>query len=212
MQIHSNHPINYLVPLNTKDGICIDIGGNMGQFTLLYHKHFSKMHVYEPQTECYEIIKKNCEGLTNITIFDEAVFHTSNLQVDLISHSTFDSGSVAVKTDIIQIKEWKEDIIVDSKCKTISLADIIERAGGYVDYMKIDCENSEYYLLMNNDLSKIKYIGMELHHQMGKDNFDNLVNHILKYFNNPLNTLLEHGYGNNIEVLFESKYITDKLI
>lgn len=73
--------------------------------------------------------------------------------------------------------------------------------------MKIDCENSEYHLLMNKDLSKIKYIGVELHHQMGKKNFDDLVNHILKYFNNVHNANLNYHRGANIEVLFESKFL-----
>jgi phosphosulfolactate synthase (CoM biosynthesis protein A) len=64
--------------------------------------------------------------------------------------------------DIITVKEWTTHI-VDSSCKTISLEDIVERSGDYVDYMKIDCENSEYHLLMNKDLSKIKYMSIELH-------------------------------------------------
>jgi hypothetical protein len=68
--------------------------------------------------------------------------------------------------------------------------------------MKIDCENSEYHLLMNKDLSKIKYIGMELHGQMGETNFYQLVNHILKYFKS--NNYLGYPYGYNIEVFFES--------
>ena len=122
----------------------------------------------------------------------------------MVSHSNFDSGSVAIKDDIITVKEWTENI-VNSNCKTISLEDIIERSGGFIDYMKIDCENSEYYLLMNKDLSKIKYIGMELHWQMRKDNFDKLVNHILKYFKS--NDNLNYQIGNNIEVFFESIYL-----
>ena len=120
-----------------------------------------------------------------------------------MSHSNFDSGSVAIEDDIIHEKQWTTNI-VDNNCKTISLEDIIKRVGGYIDYMKIDCENSEYHLLMNKDLSNIKYMGIELHWQMGKDNFEKLTNHILKYFktNDNLN------YRNhNIEVFLESKFL-----
>ncbi len=162
--------------------------------------------MYEPQKKCYEIIKSNIANYTNVSVFDEAVFHTSNLTVNLSSHMSLDSGSVSVKDDIIQVKEWT-DVLVDTNCKTISLEDILQRIGGYIDYMKIDCETGEYHLLMDKDLSKIKYIGIELHWQLGKDNFDRLVNHILKYFNNTNNYNLNYPHGYNIEVFFESKHI-----
>ena len=201
-QIYSIHLGNYFVPESVKNGVSVDIGGNTGQFALKYKDVFSKIHVYEPQKECYAIIKKNIEGISNISVFDEAVFHTSGKYVNLMSHHSLDSGSVAIQDDIINVKEWTEQI-VDNQCKTISLEDIVERAGGSVDYMKVDCENSEYHLLLNKDLSKIRYLAIELHWQMGKDNFDRLVAYILTYFNTVSNDSLHYGY--NIEVLFESK-------
>ena len=79
MQIHSTHLGNYFVPLSIKDGICVDIGGNTGQFSLKYKNFFSLIHIYEPQKECYEIIKNNVKELVNIHVFDEAVFYESNL-------------------------------------------------------------------------------------------------------------------------------------
>jgi FkbM family methyltransferase len=205
-QIHSCHLGNYHVPLDVKNGICIDIGGNTGQFTLKYSNFFKEIHIYEPQKECYEIIKKNISSLNNIKLYNEAVFHSSNLSVNLVSHSNYDSGSVAVDDEIIKVKEWTSNI-VDNNCKTISLEDIIKRAGDYdyIDYMKIDCENSEYHLLMEKDLSKIKYMGIEIHCQMGKENFEKLTNHILKYF--KTNDNLNYQKYNNIEVFFESKFL-----
>jgi FkbM family methyltransferase len=206
MQKHSIHLGNYHVPQNAINGVCVDVGGNTGQFSIKHNDFFKTIHVYEPQKECYEIIKSNIANYTNVSVFDEAVFHTSNLFVNLSSHFNLDSGSVSVADDIIQVKEWT-DVLVDTNCKTISLEDILQRAGGYIDYMKIDCETSEYHLLMDKDLSKIKYIGIELHWQLGKDNFERLVNYILKYFNNIHNANLNYPQGYNIEVFFESKYI-----
>lgn len=40
---------------------------------------------------------------------------------------------------------------------------------------------------------------------MGKDNFDKLINHILKYFKS--NDDLTYQTGNNIEVFFESRIL-----
>ena len=205
-QIHSIHLGNYTVPLNVKNGICIDIGGNTGQFSLKYKDFFKQIHIYEPQQECYQIMQKNISKFDNITLFNEAVYHSSNLFIQLVSHANLDSGSVAIKDDIIQIKEWTENL-VDTNCKTISLEDIIKLAGGYVDYMKVDCENSEYHLLMNKDLSMIKYMGIELHWQMCMDNFNKLIQHICKYFNCKSNISLEYPLGYNIELLFESNQL-----
>jgi FkbM family methyltransferase len=201
MQIHSIHCGEYIVPECVKNGVAVDIGGNTGQFSLKYKDFFNKIYIYEPQKECYEIIAKNINGIPNIILFEEAVFHTSNMYVNLVSHHSMDSGSVSVKDDIINVKEWTEDIV--NECKTISLEDVMKRAGGRVDYMKVDCENSEYHFFMNKDLSNINYLGIELHWQMGKENFDRLVSYILRFFDLVSNNCLD--YGGNMDVLFKSK-------
>lgn len=203
-QIHSNHLGNYYVPADCRNGNCVDIGGNTGCFTLKYVDFFKTIHIYEPQTECYDIIKNRTNNFQNIHLFKEAVYHTSNASVNLISHKNLDSGSVAVQSDIINVTEWTDNII-DYNCKTINLEDITERIGGSIDYLKVDCETSEYNFLIDKDLSKIRYMGIELHWQMGKDNFDKLVSHILKFFDNPHNANLSYPNGQNIEVFFQSK-------
>lgn len=138
-------------------------------------------------------------------LFNEAVFDKSNEEMELISHPNMDSGSVCLNNDKIKVKEWTSNIV--NKCKTISLEDILIRVGGTIDYMKIDCETSEYNLLYNKDLSFIKHMGIELSWQVGEENFNNLVNHILKYFNNVYNYNLTWTIGCNIEAYFVSKYL-----
>jgi len=205
MQIHSAHLGNYFVPETCKDGKCVDIGGNTGEFSLKYKDFFSTIHIYEPQEECYQIIRNNTVHIPNIVLFKEAVFHTSNKELSLVSHHNLDSDSVAIQSDIIVLPEWTSNII--NTCKSISIEDILYRIGGSIDYLKVDCETSEYHLLMDKDLSNIKYMGIELHWQMGKTNFDTLVNHILKYFNNISNHDLSYPNGYNIEVFLQNKTI-----
>ena len=203
-QNYTSHLGNYIVPLNTQDGICVDIGGNTGQFSLKYANFFKVIHIYEPQEKCYEIIKESINSHTNLILFKEAVYNKSGEHKYLISHNNLDSGSVALDTDKIEVKEWTNNIV--DKCITISLEDILNRVGGIIDYIKIDCETSEYNLLYNKDLRNIKYMGIELHWQLGETNFNNLVSHILKYFDNPYNYDLSYP-KQNIEVLFVSKYL-----
>jgi hypothetical protein len=73
-----------------------------------------------------------------------------------------------------------------------------------IDYIKIDCETSEYSFLMNKNLSKLRYIGVELHHHIGLDRYNELLNWIKKTHD------LIHGddtymFGYNKEVLFKLK-------
>jgi FkbM family methyltransferase len=204
MQKHSVHLGNYIVPDGARGGVCVDIGGNTGQFALKYRDFFRLIHIYEPQRECFNIIKNNIAPFPQIAVFDKAVYHTSGKNLTLVSHFNCDSGSVAALTDIIQVKEWTTNI-VDMSCETVSLEEIMNRCGGVVDYMKIDCETSEYHFLYGKDLSNIKYMGIELHWQMGRENFERLVGHILKYFDIAPGQSYEYQHGNNIEVLFISK-------
>jgi len=128
-QTHKVHCGNYIVPNVVQNGSCIDIGGNSGEFSLKFKNFFKIIHIYEPQNECYDIIKNRTKDMPNIELFPEAVYHTSDLALTLISHQSHDSGSVALDTDIIVEKEWEQDTKVN-KCKTISLEDVLKRMGG----------------------------------------------------------------------------------
>ena len=46
----------------------------------------------------------------------------------------------------------------------------------------MDCENSEYEILLGKDLSKIDYMAMELHWQMGESKYNELVEYLKIYF------------------------------
>jgi len=209
-QIHKAHCGNYVVPEVVRNGSCIDIGGNSGEFSLKFKNFFKSIHIYEPQNECYDIIKNRTKAMSHIELFQEAVYHTSDLVLTLISHFSHDSGSVALDTDIIIEKEWEKDTKVN-ECKTISLEDVLKRMGGKVDFMKMDCETSEYNFLMNKDLSNIKYMAIEIHHQIGEKNWHELINYILIFFNhktpinNPTGSSLSYSVGRNKELFFESK-------
>lgn len=208
-QVHNYGNLgNYIVPEDVRGGVCVDIGGNTGCFSLKYKDFFSKIHIYEPQSECNKIIQQRTAGLQNISLFDEAVFSESGHILSMISHSNLDSGSVALKADNLTTNllstGWTVNT-VDSKVKTIALEDVFERIGGSIDYLKIDCETSEYNFLLNKDLSNIKYLGIEIHCQLGYDKYHELLNYILKYFDLAPQCDSSYNPTNNKEVLFKSK-------
>jgi len=199
---------NYFVPENVNLNVCIDIGGNCGSFSLKYANVFNKIYVYEALPSCYNICKNRLSNFANIYVYNEAVHKEDNLSVTMIAHINYDSGSSAVSSDIIHVQEWTSDTIAKN-IKTISLETILSRLNNedidYVDYMKIDCETSEYNFLYNKDLSKIKRMAIEVHHQIGIDHWNELIDHILIYFDNVHNYNLSYISGFNKELYFESK-------
>jgi hypothetical protein len=120
----------------------------------------------------------------------------------MVSHSNTDLGSVGVKSNLIN-KDWTNNIV--NKVKSISLEEIYGIVNNQIiDYMKIDCETSEYSFLLNKDLSKLKYIGIELHHHIGFNKYDELLNWIKKTHDLIIGDD-SFKFESNKEVLFKLK-------
>jgi FkbM family methyltransferase len=165
-------PGSYNIPSNCKRSIAVDIGANVGKVSILLSNNFLKVHSYEPIKFLSDALSD--QKIENITCFNEAVSDNSGITW-VIAHDNRNSGSSTIKTcydSVIQKKHWTDTEI--NKVETVSLETVIERCGGHIDYLKMDCENSEFLILYNKDLSKIDYIAIEVHNQMGKDNFEKL--------------------------------------
>lgn len=184
----------YVVPPKIQNGICIDVGCNLGDFTKKYENFFRKIYFIEPQFELFQNLEKRFFSNKNIQGFNRAVWSESNLTVNLVSHPNNDSGSVAVNGDHIN-NDWTDQIV--NEVLTISLEDFLSLIPeNFINYLKIDCETSEYPFLFGKDLSMIEYIGIEIHPQMGILKYNKLLEWIKKThrlihgddsFNNKLN-------------------------
>ncbi|MBP9817526.1 FkbM family methyltransferase [Candidatus Shapirobacteria bacterium] len=66
-----------LLMLNQVDSnsVVVDIGANIGYYTLLLAQKCKMVYAFEPDKECFEILKKNVEenGLKNVKLFNVAV-------------------------------------------------------------------------------------------------------------------------------------------
>jgi FkbM family methyltransferase len=194
-----NHLGQYTVPNECNKNVCVDVGANTGNFTVSQISVFNVIYFYEPYTPCFDTVTKRVENEKKVLGFNEAVYSEDNLKIPMIAHGNMDAGSNALKTDTIN-DDWK---YVLDEVTTVSLETILSRAGGHINYFKIDCETSEYHLLINKDLTPIDYIGIELHWQMGKEKYDYLISHIQKTHTTNDNILWE--YNTNKEVLFKNK-------
>jgi FkbM family methyltransferase len=193
---------NYQVPDETKNGICVDVGSNLGDFTNRYLNHFGKILFIEPQISLFKNIENRFKDNKHVIGLNNAVWEASNIDLELVWHDNSDFGSVGVKGDFIN-DHWTNKIV--NTVKSISFEDLFKELNcEFIDYIKIDCETSEYPFLYGKDLNKIKYIGIELHFQLGENRYNDLLNwikktHILVSGNDS------YEYNNNKEVLYKLK-------
>jgi FkbM family methyltransferase len=198
MNIRKHNLGNYIVPADTKNGVCLEIGANVGSFTEKYSNHFRLIHFYEPLLECFNIVSKKVVNNQNVYGFNLAGYSSSGLIKEMMLHRNKDSGSSALKTSAIN-SDWVQEI---QTVKTISLTDMINELNvSEIDYCKSDCETAEYHIFLNQDLSKIRYIGLELHNQMGSEKWYELLDYIQKT-HKLINGDSIWRHGSNSELLF----------
>ena len=176
----------YPIPPELLNGICVDIGANVGAFTVTYGRHFTKVYSFEPCEETFNILKTNIlkNSLINVEAFNEAVSNFDGVSklkpfVSNNKECLDDSGGASIIVwDRNSNTGWKDDSSFE-EVKTISFNTLLNRVGGDISILKVDCEGSEYDILMNSNLSNIKFIIMELHCMLYPVKSTELVNYIL---------------------------------
>ncbi len=142
----------------------IDIGANVGAFAIAARTHFPRatIHCYEPHPSLEEFLKLQAyavgakyymEGVG----FEEGFFASDEMQNEILQSESVKIMDFTKKGDI----------------KISSLKTVIERIGGYVDILKLDCEGSEWNILKDKDaLQKVNYLTVEFHRISPDKSFD----------------------------------------
>lgn len=146
--------------------VVIDCGGNIGIFTAFaLDQGASRVLSFEPFKDNYELNKKNNP---NAQVFNLAVFNKSNESAELFYSPSSNGGHSIIASDMENKPEHYEhrNLFV----KTITLDDIIsENFIDRIDFLKIDTEGSELMIMegiSNENLSKVRNISMEYHHNV----------------------------------------------
>lgn len=121
----------------TKNRVMLDIGAHIGTTMIPYSRFFSKVYGFEPNLESYNFCVKNIEfnNAKNCSVENCAILNKKTVGVP-VQHNTCNSGCYFFKEDVttnagIQSKVLDEDDrFVD------------------VDFIKIDTEGSEYYVIL----------------------------------------------------------------
>lgn len=128
----------------------LDIGANVGFFSVAARGRYphAKIHAYEPNPRVIPILKSNAAPL-GIEVYAEAV------------------GSRDGRTSILDIGDSNQARTRASEAGEIpqvSLEKAIERLGGTVDLLKLDCEGAEWDLFHATEAWKhVRNVRMEYH-------------------------------------------------
>ena len=169
-----------------KPHVAVDLGANFGLFASTIGRHFSEVHAFEASTFLSEMatIFPRLEFMganygNNLKIYNLAAADKTGNVIELYQSINANPGDNSIYMD----KEAPDALA--ERCFTISLPDIFKLIGhDYIDYMKLDIESAEYPFLMNQDLSQIGCIFMELHKCFSEDYTEKeLLKHMSKYMN-----------------------------
>lgn len=128
----------------------LDVGGNVGLFSLAARSHFprAQIHSYEPNPGVQGHLLKNTKGLL-IKVHPEAIGANEGwIQMNSNGASLFATAVSSAKGTI----------------KKTSVAEALDRLGGTVDLLKLDCEGAEWELLDSPEIWRsVKWLTMEYH-------------------------------------------------
>lgn len=144
-----------LLTFGDKPRKILDIGGHAGLFSLYARALFpdAVIHSYEPNPALKKCLQHQSE-IARFTPFDEAV-------AGIASRARLSMGADLVFTRTIP--DPGGDI------RVISIEEAINRLGGPVDILKLDCEGCEWPILERRDaLETVRFVTMEYHLSDGR--------------------------------------------
>lgn len=200
----------YTIPPQVQGGVAIDLGCNVGLFSLENYQNFSHIYAIDASYQnfittleklirlkidnvnCFNLAASNQSGKI-IKIYKNAGLSEHSQVIDSNGNEVYwrpvDSVSALTSEKMLDsLYVNKEDRALIQKgtfhnVYTVSLDGILELFDlNYIDYLKIDIEGAEYDFLLDQDLSRICSMGIEIHGTMGAEKKEQLKKHISEYF------------------------------
>lgn len=122
---------NKVLEFSNKRNHMVDVGGNVGRWSIDFAKHFKKVSAFEPAPYHIECFEKNCEKYSNISLYPYG----------LGSHRSKGNLEVAVENHLGSTR-----LIPDNQ-GTIEIKTLDEHNFEDVDVLKIDVEGLEIEVL-----------------------------------------------------------------
>lgn len=144
------------------DDVVVDIGANVGVFSMYAaSKTKNKVLCFEPLPKLFRFLRENVKNNTfkNVFPFNYAVSKLSGIQKMYISGSGISGGNT-----LLDFKKYPSRRFTN--VRSITLGEILDNNKlTRVDFLKMDCEGSEYDILVSSQehLRKFNKISMEYH-------------------------------------------------
>jgi len=147
----------YRLPKDIKGWSVIDIGANIGSFSILAAERGARVTTFEPQPENLKVLKQNIKksGL-GINLIEKGVGKEGRALIN-----NFGGSSTIV--DEMKLLYTPADFVTLNEIEVVPLDSIIQED---CDFLKVDCEGSEYDVFKyasNETMKRIKRLAIEFH-------------------------------------------------
>lgn len=159
-----------------KNSIIIDIGANIGEFSIYCARNKHHVFAIEPDVAAYNLLIKNSNNYSNIKCFNLAIANFTGSQY--IYSSTLTASTSIIKPNDNNTN--REAISV----RGLTLDDFIEKNNiKRIDFLKVDCEGAEPEMLegLKKYRNIIKYFSIDCGAERnGKFTYKEVINSLLK--------------------------------
>jgi FkbM family methyltransferase len=142
-----------------RDMVFFDVGAHYGYFTLL-GAHIvgpgGQVHSFEPSKETFELLAENTRGRQNIMLNNRAVYSTTT-ELSFRNFGALRSAFNSLYSPRIEDQEEAKTFEVNIQTiPAISIDDYVEATGVIPDFVKVDAESAEFYIVegMRKTLAK----------------------------------------------------------
>jgi len=152
----------YDIPYKNSSPIILDIGGNIGGFSLWADKRWanSKIYSYEPIKNNFSLLKENTKNMDNITISNVAI--GSKTETRTMYYGAHNIGECSFINGAEQVEKGEEVSVMS--------ASLLPNA----NIVKIDTEGAEIEILENMIIKPDVYL-IEFHSAYNRRRIDNIL-------------------------------------
>lgn len=137
-----------LASLTSKD-IALDIGANVGEFTIPLAETGAQVFAIEPDPHAFSILQKSTSGFSNVTLINAAASDKDGKTM-LYRSSAFDkSPDRLTKSSSLFADKKNVSEASGFEVQTINFCAFLQKLGSPVKLMKVDIEGAEVPLFEN---------------------------------------------------------------
>ena len=148
--------VDYMIPTNLGEPLVLDVGANVGEFSLALSRHGAVVHAFEPDPVEFKALERNCRGSTvhphNIALWDNEesrYFYLSNATGDSSLFSEGGATDEKIKIQARTLDSWaRENLAPDCP----------------VSVLKVEAEGAEPEVLLGGveTLKRVHFVTVDV--------------------------------------------------